>query len=325
MSRNYEQTQDESLEMYFRQYYQIRNHIQTLNEMLDEINLNIINITNSQIIRNRANRNNNLFNRRNNSYIRYDYNAPISHSLYNYTSSNNNANANANTNANVETTASANESATLNTNTSATSNVETNRNTTTRRNRQRNAHSNFYRQFFDSFIENVPIIPTQREIENATRLVKYGDMLDPISECCPITLERFNMNDMVREIRSCGHIFSQSSFNEWFRSNVRCPVCRYDIRTYNSNTTVNSINDLNNNDNSSNNSTGVYETNVSSENVNITSNSLGSNNLLSSLSSRIIRELLNSSSNNESIMYDASNNMFYFETIINPNNGYGNI
>jgi hypothetical protein len=34
-------------------------------------------------------------------------------------------------------------------------------------------------------------------------------------------------------IRFCGHIFNTEQLNTWFRSNCRCPVCRYDIRRYN--------------------------------------------------------------------------------------------
>ena len=43
---------------------------------------------------------------------------------------------------------------------------------------------------------------------------------------------------MVTVIRFCGHIFSTGSLNTWFTTNCRCPVCRYDIRNYNSNNSV---------------------------------------------------------------------------------------
>ena len=44
-------------------------------------------------------------------------------------------------------------------------------------------------------------------------------------------LEDFNDNDMVSVIRPCGHIFTTAALTTWFRSNCRCPVCRYDIRS----------------------------------------------------------------------------------------------
>ena len=30
----------------------------------------------------------------------------------------------------------------------------------------------------------------------------------------------------------CGHLFSPNELANWFQSNVRCPICRYDIREY---------------------------------------------------------------------------------------------
>jgi hypothetical protein len=58
--------------------------------------------------------------------------------------------------------------------------------------------------------------------------------VSPRNRSCPISLENFNDNDMVSVIRYCGHIFNTEQLNTWFRSNCRCPVCRYDIRRYNS-------------------------------------------------------------------------------------------
>ena len=46
-------------------------------------------------------------------------------------------------------------------------------------------------------------------------------------------MERFIDSDSVCVIRECGHIFSTQELQLWFRSNCRCPVCRYDIRNYN--------------------------------------------------------------------------------------------
>ena len=46
-------------------------------------------------------------------------------------------------------------------------------------------------------------------------------------------MDDFNDNDMVTVIRHCGHIFHTEHLMNWFRSNCRCPVCRYDIRDYN--------------------------------------------------------------------------------------------
>jgi hypothetical protein len=81
---------------------------------------------------------------------------------------------------------------------------------------------------------NTPIVvrPTADQIAHASRLVRYGNIVNPVSDACPISLERFTNDDEVRQLLHCGHIFHTHQFQTWFSSNVKCPVCRHDIRTY---------------------------------------------------------------------------------------------
>jgi hypothetical protein len=81
-------------------------------------------------------------------------------------------------------------------------------------------------------LDPVEIYPTQTQIENATRVVLYRDILEPRNTSCPISLETFHDNETVTVIRECGHIFHSGQLIQWFRSNCRCPICRYDIRNY---------------------------------------------------------------------------------------------
>lgn len=78
--------------------------------------------------------------------------------------------------------------------------------------------------------QDVVIHATQEQIDVATRTYNYNSRQNPINARCPISLENFEDGDQVREIVQCGHLFCEESFQNWFRSNVRCPVCRYDIR-----------------------------------------------------------------------------------------------
>ena len=94
--------------------------------------------------------------------------------------------------------------------------------------------SSVFSNLFQSFFDPVLIYPTPSHIENATRRVLYRDIVTPINTRCPISLESFNDSDTVTIIRHCGHIFNSDELNNWFRSNCRCPMCRYDIRNYNS-------------------------------------------------------------------------------------------
>jgi hypothetical protein len=92
----------------------------------------------------------------------------------------------------------------------------------------------------ESFFSPVEVYPTPTQVEAATRRVRYCDIVSPLNRSCPISLEEFNDNDMVSVIRQCGHIFKTDELNTWFRSNCRCPVCRYDIRNYNANSSSSS-------------------------------------------------------------------------------------
>lgn len=77
-------------------------------------------------------------------------------------------------------------------------------------------------------------IPTPIQIENATRQSIFSEIQNPIgNSVCPISLERFQPNQSVTQIIYCGHIFDTNQLQSWFRSNSRCPVCRYDIQTNN--------------------------------------------------------------------------------------------
>jgi len=89
----------------------------------------------------------------------------------------------------------------------------------------------------------VAVRPTTEQIENASRLIKFGDIKNTSSEYCPISLDEFNDDDEVRQLLQCKHIFHPTPFQEWFSEHVLCPVYRYDIRKYSSvsriNTTTN--------------------------------------------------------------------------------------
>jgi len=82
-----------------------------------------------------------------------------------------------------------------------------------------------------SFFTNVPVVPTEQEIQLASRLVRYGEIENPINTSCPISLEPFSPDQTVRQLTHCSHIFHENEFNSWFQNNVRCPVCRHDIRS----------------------------------------------------------------------------------------------
>jgi len=93
-----------------------------------------------------------------------------------------------------------------------------------------------------SNLENVVVAPTREQINRSVEIVSYSN-IEPNTRC-PISLEEFNLVSNISRIRYCGHIFKTRHLNTWFRNNVRCPVCRYDIRDYTG--PVSDISDLSN-------------------------------------------------------------------------------
>ena len=161
---------------------------------------------------------------------------------------------------------------------------------------------NMFTNFFDPIVIN----PTPSQIETATRRVRYCDIVSPINRCCPISLENFNDSDMVTVIRFCGHIFNTDHLNTWFQNNCKCPVCRYDIRNYNSSVNnssfYNETNNLVNNQQTTNNSHQNNSSETNEERNNITGNQpilnlfedISGNLIFDSSDPQIILNLLNS-------------------------------
>ena len=113
-------------------------------------------------------------------------------------------------------------------------------------------------EYFQNLFQNVIVSPTTEQIENATEVFTYNNDLDLINHSCPITLEEFQENETIRRIRSCGHCFSEEPIQNWFRNNVRCPVCRLDIRDVSGNNTE--ISNTNTNANTNTNNNNIEET-----------------------------------------------------------------
>lgn len=80
--------------------------------------------------------------------------------------------------------------------------------------------------------EDVVVRPSAAEIESATYTVVFDELHNNHNTTCPITLEPFRTGEEICSIRHCSHLFKRHALMNWFRSNVRCPVCRYDIRDY---------------------------------------------------------------------------------------------
>tara|TARA_B100000900_G_C20584546_1_gene718960 strand:+ start:1029 stop:2180 length:1152 start_codon:yes stop_codon:yes gene_type:complete len=91
------------------------------------------------------------------------------------------------------------------------------------------------RHFFGGLgpeLRNVIVRPSNNEIENATRTFVYHSDADVFNTRCYITMDDFEEGDELCEILQCKHTFKKEPLMNWFNENVRCPVCRFDIRDY---------------------------------------------------------------------------------------------
>jgi hypothetical protein len=151
-------------------------------------------------------------------------------------------------------------------------------------------------ELINRFMEPVEVYPTQSQIEAATRRVRYCDIARPINTQCPIAMDDFNDSDMVTVIRPCGHIFQTEHLMNWFRTNCRCPVCRYDIRDYNSNASTEFFNSsIQNNTTSSrtNNTFQSEHTSIDSSNNNVERSSINRIDSINSVGSNASNNLYN--------------------------------
>ena len=323
------------ISMYITQYNQTNTHITRLLDTLDDIrnnintlignnvhnmhNMNNMHRTNRSNRSNRQNRQNyfnsstppvetRLQNSNPRSFIHYDYNNPIERSTYiaefmNDIITNNTANI------------------------------------------HRHDNNPHITDFIATFLNSVPVRPTQEQINNASRLVRFDSIQTPNSTACAISLEPFALEDNVRQLHHCGHIFFPDQFNQWFSNNVRCPVCRHDIRSSISPTTIptptSSPITTESTPTTSNPSTrsNPLSNIIDQLTIDISNNEL-SDNLISTIASRFLTNLLNPStttstnsttntnantrSNNDRIVYDPATDAIIFETIIRSNNNNNN-
>ena len=80
--------------------------------------------------------------------------------------------------------------------------------------------------------QDVIVAPTREQIDAATTVFTYNQTIELLNHRCPISLADFEEGDEIRQIIHCGHCFCEETIQGWFRTNVRCPICRYDIREY---------------------------------------------------------------------------------------------
>jgi len=343
--------QNRALDIYIDQYNHVNNQIIRQYDTLDKIRQNITNMfpINQRILDIYIRQTNQIYVQMDRLYntlneIRNNINYILQIMLNNTNSRNNNSNNNSNsnnTNSNSNNNSNRNNRNNLRSRTSINSafeqirpsvlydyqnpinpNIYTNANSNI--NSNINSFSGQMSNLLSSFLNtSVTVRPSNEQLEIASRLVRYGDIDTPLSEACPISMDRFNVDDQVRQIHHCGHLFVPSQFDEWFQSNVRCPVCRFDIRNHTTQTAHRNASQRASIGADTNAQTNASRVDMSNNEIifDLSNNEI-TDNILNTLSNRLFESLLNPLSNensNDRFIFDPSNNILLYETIIQRN------
>ncbi len=77
-------------------------------------------------------------------------------------------------------------------------------------------------------LEPVRVGATAEQLEAGSRVLVVSDAT--INANCAICVEPINVGDTCRRITRCHHLFHKDCIDQHFRTSVRCPLCRIDIR-----------------------------------------------------------------------------------------------
>jgi hypothetical protein len=83
--------------------------------------------------------------------------------------------------------------------------------------------------------EDIPVRPSRAQIQAASRVstgppATQNGVTLTTPPTCAICQDSIIQNESCREFIVCGHLFHRNCIDQWLQQNVRCPVCRHDIR-----------------------------------------------------------------------------------------------
>jgi hypothetical protein len=80
-------------------------------------------------------------------------------------------------------------------------------------------------------LEDVQIYPSLRTLRESSIVSLYND-LETTNDNCSICRDSFEDTCIIRKL-NCDHIFHISCIDTWLETNIRCPLCRVDLREHN--------------------------------------------------------------------------------------------
>jgi len=80
--------------------------------------------------------------------------------------------------------------------------------------------------------QDVVVTPTETQINRACVVMDANEANLGEQYVCPIDLSPIDDDESVMKIKHCGHVFRESNLRELFTRDVKCPMCRFDIREH---------------------------------------------------------------------------------------------
>jgi hypothetical protein len=77
----------------------------------------------------------------------------------------------------------------------------------------------------ENFMDPVLVLPSQTQIRNALQIIPTSSTTNTN---CAICQDSISVDGV--QLRQCHHVYHRECIMAWFQRNVRCPVCRHDIR-----------------------------------------------------------------------------------------------
>jgi len=77
------------------------------------------------------------------------------------------------------------------------------------------------------FMEPVRVTPSITDLSNASVVFTTDTGL---GMSCAVCQDEMAAGSEVRRITRCNHTFHKACIDVWFRNDVRCPICRHDVR-----------------------------------------------------------------------------------------------
>jgi hypothetical protein len=67
------------------------------------------------------------------------------------------------------------------------------------------------------------------KFNESVEFINYTENMNNNEVRCPISLEEFEVSEVICRIKNCSHIFKINPLISWMKVNTYCPVCRYDL------------------------------------------------------------------------------------------------